>query len=83
MQQNFMFNTMIELNADLQVNSAEPMEEPKRSELGKQAYWDFIKGLKAIQQLEVFLHAHPGQQMKSAIHFRFCCACCARQTHVV
>lgn len=46
------------------VNSAEPMEEPKRSELGKQAYWDFIKGLKAIQQLEPMDASKTGAAVK-------------------
>lgn len=31
------------------------MTEPERGQFGKQAYWDFVKGLKSIQQLEVLL----------------------------
>jgi len=29
------------------------MGDPQRGQAGQQAYWDFVKGLKSIQQLEV------------------------------
>lgn len=46
----------VKLNSHLpivQIGKTEPMSEPERGQFGKQAYWDFIKGLKSIQQLEV------------------------------
>jgi hypothetical protein len=46
-----------------QMNSDEPMVDADRSAVGQRAYYDFIRGLKAIQQLEVML---PSQ----------CCAPC-------
>ena len=46
-----------------QMNSDEPMVDADRSSVGQRAYYDFIRGLKAIQQLEVML---PSQ----------CCAPC-------
>jgi hypothetical protein len=47
----------------LQMNSDEPMVDADRSSVGQRAYYDFIRGLKHIQQLEVML---PSQ----------CCAPC-------
>jgi hypothetical protein len=31
------------------------MTDPERGQFGKQAYWDFVRGLKSIQQLEVLV----------------------------
>ena len=36
-----------------QANSLDPVGDPQRGQSGKQAYWEFVGGLKRIQQLEV------------------------------
>ena len=40
-----------------QMRTDTPMVDADRSTINKKAYWDFVKGLKKIQQLEVMLAA--------------------------
>ena len=47
--------TMRSVDYHLQDNLDIPMEDPQRGELGKKAYWDFVRALRHIQNLEVDL----------------------------
>ena len=55
------------------------MTEPERGQFGKQAYWDFVKGLKSIQQLEVLL----GLGLGTAPRPRHLCPGRYRHFHVI
>mmetsp|Transcript_66619 Transcript_66619/g.108099 ORF Transcript_66619/g.108099 Transcript_66619/m.108099 type:complete len:499 (+) Transcript_66619:91-1587(+) len=54
-----------EADTYFKVNSDEPMGDPQRGQAGQQAYWDFVKGLKSIQQLEPLDDTKTGAAVKA------------------